>query len=94
MSAFGILSRRLVLAACVLALLVVGCDRGPSTIGKHINQLISATKQRITPADIHAALDPFFSMHAASNSFPENINAHLPDQIRSLPSSPIIQMAL
>lgn len=85
MSAFGILSRRLVFATCTLALLVSGCDRGPSKLGKHINQLINDTKRQIKPGEIQAALSPFFSMHAPSNSFPEEITAHLPDRIRSLP---------
>ncbi|MGA2749448.1 MAG: hypothetical protein ABSG59_11785 [Verrucomicrobiota bacterium] len=85
MSAFGILLRRSIFAACILTHLVTGCDRGPSTIAKHITQQINDTKRQFKPADIQAALSPFFSAQAASNNFPKEISALLPDQIRSLP---------
>jgi hypothetical protein len=85
MSAFRIPSSWLMFAAYILTCLVTGCDRGPSTIGKHITQQINDTKRQIKPADIQAALSPFFSARAASNSFPNEITTPLPHQIRSLP---------
>lgn len=63
--------------------MLAGC--GPSTIGKHIAQQIDDTKRQIKPADIQAALAPFFSTKLDSNGFGREITTPLPERIRTLP---------